>query len=501
MVDYRLASVGLLLFVYLLISSLRNGSTRKLDHIPTAGYTLPLLSYFSSIRYLLDVRKVISESMAKWPASLFKVPSVLEWIVVATQPTHIEEICKAPENVLSGMIAIEDSLQTRYTLGPHIAENPYHIPVIRTQLTRSLPLLVPEVHAELIEAFEENIPRTTEWIKLKALDSVLKVVSRASNRVFVGVPLCKNPEWNELSIQFTIDVVQTANILRFLPSFMRSSINKLISKVEIRTEKALLMLRSTIAQRRRERQEKGNDDTGRQADLLSWLMDAAKGHETEDWYLTSRMLTVQFSAIHTSSTAFTQALYYLATYPEYTGPLREEVEEVTFREGWTKAALDQMPRVDSFIKESQRLKPLLINAMERVAVQDYRFSDGTTVPVGTKLTVNLNSHTSELFFENPTTFDGFRFVQLKERRLSSGNTEKRFDMVTTGVDSLAFGHGKHACPGRYFAASELKLMLSYVVMNYDVRTVKQGVRPEDLYVVDMRVPNPTAELLFRRRKE
>ena len=52
------------------------------------------------------------------------------------------------------------------------------------------------------------------------------------------------------------------------------------------------------------------------------------------------------------------AFYYLATFPEYMQPLREEVEEVVKSEGWTKAALDQMHRLDSFIKESQRLKPI-----------------------------------------------------------------------------------------------------------------------------------------------
>jgi len=38
-----------------------------------------------------------------------------------------------------------------------------------------------------------------------------------------------------------------------------------------------------------------------QMDFLSWLIDEAKEKEATDWYLTSRMLTVNFAAIHTSS--------------------------------------------------------------------------------------------------------------------------------------------------------------------------------------------------------
>ena len=55
---------------------------------------------------------------------------------------------------------------------------------------------------------------------------------------------------------------------------------------------------------------------------------------------------------------FVHALFYLAALPEYIGPLRAGVEEVIERKGRSKEALDQMDKVDSFIKESQRKIPL-----------------------------------------------------------------------------------------------------------------------------------------------
>jgi len=58
--------------------------------------------------------------------------------------------------------------------------------------------------------------------------------------------------------------------------------------------------------------------------------------------------------------ALTQALFYLALFPEYWKPLRDEVQEALSQEGWTKAALDRMRKLDSFIKESQRLHPASI---------------------------------------------------------------------------------------------------------------------------------------------
>jgi len=38
----------------------------------------------------------------------------------------------------------------------------------------------------------------------------------------------------------------------------------------------------------------------------------------------------------------------LAAFPEYAKPLREEVEEVIEREGWTKAGIDQMHKIELY---------------------------------------------------------------------------------------------------------------------------------------------------------
>ena len=107
-------------------------------------------------------------------------------------------------------------------------------------------------------------------------------------------------------------------------------------------------------------------------------MDEAKDEEQTVESLTRRVLVVNFAAIHSSSNvsfsmstplqsltawrgvaqSFVHALFHLAALPEYIAPLRAEVEEVIEREGWSKEGLDQMHKVDSFIKESQRMNPI-----------------------------------------------------------------------------------------------------------------------------------------------
>lgn len=50
-----------------------------------------------------------------------------------------------------------------------------------------------------------------------------------------------------------------------------------------------------------------------------------------------------------------QVLYRLLANPDYIEPLRQEVDAVIREEGWTKAGIDKMYKIDSVIRETQRI--------------------------------------------------------------------------------------------------------------------------------------------------
>jgi cytochrome P450 len=132
--------------------------------------------------------------------------------------------------------------------------------------------------------------------------------------------------------------------------------------------------------------------------------------------------------------------------------------------------------------------------LTRVAVNDFTFSDGTTIPRGSTISVSThNVHFNDKVYEDPLRFDGFRFSKIMEV------SAKKVGMVLSNQDHLSFGRGRHLCPGRYLAACELKLMLAHIVMTYDVKLEAEGVRPPDMWVMTSCVPNPKANVLFRKR--
>ena len=55
-------------------------------------------------------------------------------------------------------------------------------------------------------------------------------------------------------------------------------------------------------------------------------------------------------------------------------------------------------------------------------------------------------------------------------------------------------------PGRFFAANELKAMLAYIVVNYDLKIAGDGERPPNMYIGANVVPSPKGEILFRKRR-
>lgn len=58
---------------------------------------------------------------------------------------------------------------------------------------------------------------------------------------------------------------------------------------------------------------------------------------------------------HSLWQTLTHSLYDLAIHPEYVDEMREEARAAVEEYGWSKAAMQKMRKIDSFMKESLRL--------------------------------------------------------------------------------------------------------------------------------------------------
>jgi cytochrome P450 len=67
--------------------------------------------------------------------------------------------------------------------------------------------------------------------------------------------------------------------------------------------------------------------------------------------------------------------------------------------------------------------------------------------------------------------------------------------------NIHLGHGRHACPGRFFASAELKIVLLHILQHYDIELCDdyRKDRPLNSFVEVMAAQDVTYELRFRRR--
>jgi hypothetical protein len=106
--------------------------------------------------------------------------------------SYVKWMAEQPQDVLSACKYNREVVQTDYTLlDPTLARNPLHDPVIRRDLTRNLGSLVPDVEEELQFAVDKFWGSDTEnWTEVGVFDTMMQIVARTSNRIFVGQPLC-----------------------------------------------------------------------------------------------------------------------------------------------------------------------------------------------------------------------------------------------------------------------------------------------------------------------
>ncbi|KAK0212142.1 cytochrome P450 [Desarmillaria ectypa] len=472
-------------------------TTAKLKAIPTVGSSGIIMSWIDAFKFVRHAKEIIEEGHRMYCGSAFRVPLLDQWMVVVSGAEKINDIRKSSLEQLSSHEVNVYLLQTDHTVDRSIRTDPYHIEVIQGAFTRNIAACFADVQDEIEAAFRENIPMTEDWIEVPAYQTILQIVCRTTNRMFVGLPLCRNPDYLKLNIDFTINAFICARIINLFPSFMKPIVGSIITPRRQAMAKTEKFLAETIQERLLQEKIHGKDWPGKPNDMLSWLLDATNDDEERRTVrnLSARMILTNVAAIHTTSNTFTSALYALAAHPEYVEMLRTEVESVIKEEGKTKAAMSKMNQLDSFLKESQRLYgDLGVFAMRRVVrKKDFVFSDGTVVPAGCQVAVDsFSTHSGEENYENPLEFRPWRF---SERRKQEGEAI-RHQMVTPSLDFVFFGHGRPACPGRFFAVNELKALMSYVLVNFDV---KMDRVPPPMWFSSDQSPNQSSKVLFRKR--
>lgn len=175
----------------------------------------------------------------------------------------------------------------------------------------------------------------------------------------MGAKVSRNDCWINLTVHYTEDLFTTVVLLRMFPSYLHRVLARALPSYW-RMRKGISLAKQIVGEVVRERRDSENNGDSKPDDLLSWMMDkAATDQERDPEELGNRTLILSMASIHTVCMAALHTLYDVVARPEYLEALREEmISALREDQGWKKTTMSKLRKLDSFMKESQRLNPL-----------------------------------------------------------------------------------------------------------------------------------------------
>ncbi|EUC34673.1 hypothetical protein COCCADRAFT_35710 [Bipolaris zeicola 26-R-13] len=418
--------------------------------------------------YLSSAREIYEKGYTKFKNSCYALMNEQGIPTVVIPASLLPELRKLPEDVLSRREAISQLMEIDHTRMDPGSPTPTNS--VKADLTPALARLNPTICNEVDDGLTELMPPCKDWTEVKIFDTLTLLIAKVSGRVFVGPEVCQDPEYIDTAANYTLEFMNAVHSVKALRPWLKPYLGPRtleVKKLRQREKLAEKILRPLIEDRI---QRKANDPSWKEPDdLVQWMLNRRNEQESvKD--LVQYQLTMIFAAIHTTTATATSILYTLAVTPQYIEPLREEIRSVLPADGAiTFRALQQMEKLDSYIKEVMRVSPAFLTSFVRYAKQGFTLSTGAYIPAGVYIEAPAFSiYNDAQFYASPENFDGFRSYRI---RRGSGKAQDiaRNQSVTSNETNLNFGYGRHACPGRFFAVNEIKMVMARVLLQYDVK--------------------------------
>ncbi|EPE34336.1 Cytochrome P450 [Glarea lozoyensis ATCC 20868] len=482
----------------------------------------------AKVRTIGNIRQMLSDGYEGFSKQnkAFALPVIAEkpWLVLPH--SCIPELLAKSDSEIDMKIIHEEQLMHEYTtgsLGRHVVDVPIQYDILLRQVNRKLPLLISAFNEELDKSFCHYWGTDTSYSEVNLSETCEKIVTQALNRIFAGKEICRDEGFLEHSRLYSEGVGRNAIMVRMLPPLLRPLLAPFITYSNRKHRDICLRVCLPVIRERVQHTAAKRADAEHKweppLDVLQWIIEESFARndpkELDPRMITQRLLALNFVAIDTTHMSMAHTILDLYRSPnsdDFLVGLREECERVLQANGgqWTKSGLDDLVCVDSTIRESMRYSDLGYISLTRMVVdpKGTQFNaNGTnsssplSVPPGIRICVPAHAiHRDAALYPSPYEFQAFRFSKAREkyRGTQTELSEPKVSIVTTTDKFLPFGHGRHACPGRFFAAQQMKLMLAYLVQNYDVE--KLSTKIQNKIMVGTTKPDASLKIKVKRRK-
>lgn len=116
-------------------------------------------------------------------------------------------------------------MHAKYSLfGDNVLDNNIQKPIVYRELFQKLPDKMDMMNEELVMAINDGVTANLDShgeISINMWDTATAILSRASNRIIAGHPLCRNQEYLDAAVHYAVSMFSLAVYLRFIPPFLR----------------------------------------------------------------------------------------------------------------------------------------------------------------------------------------------------------------------------------------------------------------------------------------
>ncbi len=270
---------------------------------------------------------------------------------------------------------------------------------------------------------------------------------------------------------------ESLNVISFLAP--NAPLPQMRRRDQARAEVAKLFARVT-----RQRREQGVVEE----DFVQSLLEARykDGRALSDEEITGLVLAALFGGQHTSAALSAWGVIEALRNPYVLPPLLREQERVLGeRDNVAMEDIKAMPTLERLALEAERTHPPFF-LLARKVLRDYSYGK-YTVPAGWIAMVSpWLTHQLPEIWKDPERFDPDRFAPPREE-----HRKFNYSMIT-------FGGGRHRCIGLAFGFLQVRVILNYILRNFELALVDGNVRPN---MTNMVVgPKHPCLVRYRRRR-
>ncbi|KAF2106342.1 cytochrome P450, partial [Lophiotrema nucula] len=372
---------------------------------------------------------------------------------------------------------------------------------VKTGMNRDVNTQLVTLADETRFAIPKMLPACEDgWEEIQLSTVLTKVVAYVTFRSFVGLPLSREDAWIEATTNYATTLSKFSAAVRESHWSLRWLARPVhwFRTVRPHQQQFVGMLAPIVAAAKRAKQDREQGlDAEPPRTLIEWMISYNKMKDVSASKITGAQLTASFAAIHSTTGLVEHVLLDLAARPDDAQALRDELTEHAPDGNLDKVAISKLWKLDSFIKESQRCNPATAFHMLRLTSSPLQISPFPPIPANTNVAISAPGTSGITSYDNRDAFDGFRHARAR----AAPDASNKHQLVTTGPTATSFGHGPHACPGRYFAANEIKVLIAELLTRYDLKFAEGMERPRNMLLPGGAVfADPGAKVLFRGRK-